>query len=83
MGAPKVRVLLDTNVLIDGIVNHPGHETFVSSLSWAELRYGIMASADAVERASREARFDRLKATFGAGLPFDDTAAMAYGAVMR
>jgi predicted nucleic acid-binding protein len=33
MGAPKVRVLLDTNVLIDGIVNHPGHETFVSPLS--------------------------------------------------
>ena len=78
-----MKVLLDTNLLIDDILDHPGHEAFVSSLSWAELQSGVAVSTDPALRASRQARLARLQSVFGAGLPFDDAAAAAYGTVAQ
>lgn len=78
MATRRVRAILDTNVLIAGALSHPGYQVAVSSLSWAELGYGIRAASSPVERARRESRVARLRALLGPGLPFDDAAANAY-----
>lgn len=76
-----MRALLDTNLLVAGSLAHPGYAVAVSSLSWAELGYGIRKAANSLERARREARITRLRAVLGAGIPFDDAAATAYETV--
>ncbi|MEL4503820.1 PIN domain-containing protein [Luteococcus sp. H138] len=75
------RALLDTNLLISGDLLQPGFEVTVSSLTWAELGYGVRKATDPLERARRERRLARLRAVLGEGLPFDDAAAEAYGVV--
>ncbi|MCC6944015.1 MAG: PIN domain-containing protein [Thermomicrobiales bacterium] len=76
-----MKAILDTNLLVDESLNHPGYEIAVSSLSWAELGLGIRKATDPAERARREARVARLRAVLGPGIPFDDAAADAYEAV--
>lgn len=76
-----MRAILDTNVLVAESLTHPEYEIAVSSLSWAELRFGIRKAADPVERARRESRVARLHALLGPGVPFDDAAADAYETV--
>ena len=76
-----MRAILDTNILVAGSLSHSGYEVSVSSLSWAELAYGIRKAADPIERARRELRFARLRSLLGPGIPFDDDAAHAYEAV--
>lgn len=75
-----MKAVLDTNLLVAESLSHPGYRIAVSSLSWAELGYGIRKATDPVERARREARVTRLRSLLGAGLPFDDAAAEAYEA---
>ena len=75
-----MKAILDTNLLVADSLSHPDYELAVSSLSWAELGYGIR-KATAVERARREARVTRLRTLFGEGIPFDDAAASAYESV--
>lgn len=77
----RLKVILDTNMLIDEEIILPGYELSVTSLSWAELGLGIRRASDPSERARREARVARLRAIFGPGIPFDDAAAEAYEAV--
>lgn len=76
-----MRAILDTNLLVAESLAHQGYEVAVSSLSWAELGYGIRKAAHPLERARREARVARLRALMGPGLPFDDAAADAYESV--
>jgi toxin FitB len=76
-----VRAILDTNLLVVEALEHPGYEVAVSSLSWAELRFGIRKAADPAERARRESRVTRLHGLLGPGIPFDDAAAAAYETV--
>jgi predicted nucleic acid-binding protein len=83
VGGQSVKVLLDTNLLIDDLLDHPGHEVFVSSLSWGELHLGTVTGVNPAVRAAREARLARLKNILGPGLPFDDAAAAAYATVAR
>lgn len=73
-----MKALLDTNMLVAEALAHPGYSVSVSSLSWAELRYGIRKAATPTERARRETRVTRLRSLLGAGIPFDDAAAEAY-----
>lgn len=77
------KVLLDTNLLIDEQYDLSRYRVAVSSLSWGELHHGIVAAADPAERAARTTRLRRLQNLFGAGLPFDDAAAEAYGTVIE
>jgi hypothetical protein len=65
-------------VLVAGDCDVRGAQVSVSSLSWAELGFGIHKARNPLERAHREARLARLRQLFGAGLPFDDAAAEAY-----
>ncbi len=76
-----MKAILDTNLLVDEALIHPGYDLAVSSLSWAELSLGISKASSSLERARREARVTRLRALLGPGVPFDDAAADAYEAV--
>ncbi len=55
-------------------------EIAISTITLAELAAGAHASGDAVERAVRQDRLQRVEATFEA-LAFDTAAARAYGRV--
>ena len=76
-----MKAVLDTNLLIAELIIFPGYEVSVSSLSWAELDFGIRKAQDPLVRARREAQVGRLRSIFGPGIPFDDAAADAYEAV--
>ncbi|MGV1006832.1 MAG: tetratricopeptide repeat protein [Candidatus Nanopelagicales bacterium] len=76
-----MRILLDTNILVDEEVIHPGHQLLVSSLSWAELGFGIQKAGGPEERFARQLRLRRLQSALGEGLPFDDAAAGAYSTI--
>jgi len=75
--------LIDTSVVIDLELLDPGDlplEVAVSAVTMAELAAGPHATKDAAERARRQERLQRAEATFEP-LPFDATAARAYGRV--
>jgi predicted nucleic acid-binding protein len=76
-----MKAILDTNMLIDESIVHDDYEVAVSSLSWAELGYGIRKAVEPVERARREHVLARLRNVLGPGIPFDDAAADAYETV--
>lgn len=73
-----MRAVLDTNVLIDGGLELSGLEVAVTSISWAELGFGVARAATPTERAARALRLDVLRRRLGPGLPFDDAAAEIY-----
>lgn len=72
-----MKALLDTNILIAGDdgADPPDLRGFaglcVSSVSYSELASGVVISTGIV-RARRRARLNALRATFGAGLSYDD-----------
>lgn len=76
-----MKAILDTNMLVAESLVHRDYEVGVSSLSWAELGYGVRKARDPIERALREARISRLRSLLGAGVPFDDAAAEAYASL--
>ena len=76
-----MRAVLDTNVLVADSLTHPDFEVAISSLSWAELGYGVREAPNRAERARRETRMLRLRTLLGEGISFDDAAAEAYEAV--
>jgi predicted nucleic acid-binding protein len=77
------RGLVDTSVVIE-IEHIPEdvlpNEIAVSAITLAELAAGPHATADRAERARRQDRLQRAEATFEP-LPFDASAARAYGRV--
>lgn len=81
---PEIRPgagLLDTSVLIDpaGSAALPS-ETWISTLSLAELAAGPHATADPDERARRQHHLQTIEATYDP-LPFNTACARAYGTV--
>ena len=78
-----LRGLGDTNILIclERLpVDHLPSELVTSTVSLAELPAGIHSAVDAVERARRVMRVQRVEATFSP-LPFDVEAARQYGII--
>lgn len=73
-----MRLVLDTSVLIAGDEPPADADVAVASVSFAELAFGVRATADTVQQAIREARLIRLTRELGPGLPFDDDSAAAY-----
>jgi len=77
------RGLLDTSVLIDldrlERSSLPA-DLAIGALSLAELAAGPHATKDAIERARRQDRLQRIEAMFEP-LPFDSVAARAYGRI--
>lgn len=86
-----MRGLLDTNILIAFL--DPEQETpdligftglTISSLSLSEMHMGVAAAAtDPVKKALRERELATTRATFGAGIPYDDRCALAFGVVVE
>lgn len=71
-------MLLDTSVLIEGQVP-PELETAISTVSIAELHFGLLAAADEEVRALRAARLGLIEARFPDPLPVDDRVAREWG----
>jgi predicted nucleic acid-binding protein len=78
-----LRGLVDTNILIhleQLSVHQLPSELVISTVSLAELGAGVHTAVDAVERARRIMRLQRIEATFSP-LPFDVEAARQYGII--
>jgi len=78
-----LRGLGDTNILIYVerlAVDRLPSELATSTVSLAELSAGVHSTTDAVERARRVMRVQRVEATFSP-LPFDVEAARQYGII--
>ncbi len=83
MTARHLRGLGDTNILIyleRLAVDQLPAELLTSTVSLAELSAGVHSAVDAVERARRVLRVQRVEATFSP-LPFDVEAARWYGVI--
>lgn len=83
MTARYRRGLGDTNILIyleRLAVEHLPSELVTSAVSLAELSGGVHSAADALERARRVMRVQRVEATFSP-LLFDAEAARQYGII--
>ncbi|MGU3292544.1 type II toxin-antitoxin system VapC family toxin [Williamsia sp. M5A3_1d] len=83
------RALLDTSVLVSmsrrderPIDLSMFDELFVSSLCYSEMRMGL-ATVVGAARQRRQDRLDDVTRVFGAGLPYDDRAALEYGRIVR
>lgn len=77
MGRLKLAVL-DTSVLIDGSI--PAEfETAISTVSIAELHFGLLVSTDEEMLASRAARLGLIEARYPDPLPVDDQVAREWG----
>ena len=78
------RGLLDTSTLILlERINDPAtlpQQPAISAITLAELSVGPLVTADAAERATRQARLQQAEADFDP-LPFDAAAARAFGRV--
>lgn len=73
-----MKAILDTSVLIATDVEPLEGELAVSSVSLAELHFGVLVTADGAVRAERLRRLSVLQHTFDA-LPVDDNVAASYG----
>jgi hypothetical protein len=66
-----LRILLDTAVLIGGRIP-PEPETAISTVSIAELHFGLLVVSDEEERALRASRLGLIEARFPDPLAVDD-----------
>ncbi len=70
--------VLDTSVLIDGSI--PAEfETAISTVSIAELHFGLLVATDEELRAFRAARLGLIEARYPDPLPVDDQVAREWG----
>ncbi len=74
-----MRAVLDTSVLIGGDPLEPGLETAISTVSIAELHFGLLVAGDDDARALRATRLGLLEARYPDPLPVDDRVAREWG----
>jgi len=73
-----VRLILDTNILIDGLVpTDTGDEAAISIATLAELRFGVLIARTPESRAARMRVLSNAEGALAA-LPIDDTVASSY-----
>lgn len=75
-----MRALLDTSIVIATDVGELDGELAISSVTLAELHFGVLVARDPVTRAERLRRLSVLQRRFDA-LPLDDAVAASYGEV--
>jgi predicted nucleic acid-binding protein len=73
-----VRVLLDTSVLLGPDLDIGDAEVAISTISLAELHFGVLVARTSKVRAERLRRLGLIEKTFDA-LPVDDAVARQYG----
>ncbi len=74
-----MRAVLDTSVLIGGEPVAPGVQSAISTVSIAELHFGLLVASDDETRAVRAARLGLLEARYPDPLPVDDHVAREWG----
>lgn len=73
-----MRLILDTNVLIDGLVpTSTGAEAAISVATLAELRFGVLVARTPESRAARMRVLSSAESALAA-LPIDDAVASSY-----
>lgn len=73
-----MRLILDTNILIDGLVpTDTGDEAAISIATLAELRFGVLIARTPESRAARMRVLSNAEGALAA-LPIDDTVASSY-----
>jgi|SRR5690349_1372735 len=75
-----MRVVLDTSVLIDGLTEPVDAEFAISTVSLAELHFGVLMAQSPQVRAGRLRRLAGIERAFEA-LPVTDAIARTYGAI--
>ena len=73
-----MRALLDTSVLIEGLDDPIDAEFAISTISLAELHFGVLVAKSAEIRAARLRRLAGIERAFDA-LPVTDAVARTYG----
>lgn len=73
-----MKVVLDTSILIGADVARIDGELAISSVSLAELHFGVLVARDDDVRAERLRRLSALQRRFNP-LPVDDAVAASYG----
>lgn len=74
-----MRAVLDTSVLIGGEALPPGIGTAISTVSVAELHFGLLVAQDDDTRALRSTRLGLVEARYPDPLPLDDRVAREWG----
>ncbi len=74
-----MRAVLDTSVLIADEPLRPGIESSISTVSIAELHFGLLVAPDEHARANRATRMGLIEARFPDPLPLDDRVAREWG----
>jgi predicted nucleic acid-binding protein len=74
-----VRVVLDTSVLVADDALPPGLQSAITTVSIAELHFGLLVASDDDTRALRAARLGLLESRFPDPLPVDDRVAREWG----
>lgn len=74
----EIRGLLDTSVLIANAVSRLPEQAAISTVSLAELHFGVHLAKDAASRSLRLRRLTEIESRF-APLPVDEAVARAYG----
>lgn len=74
-----MRAVLDTSVLIADRAPPPSTEVAISTVSIAELHFGLLVAANETARALRATRLGMLEARFPDPLPIDDRVAREWG----
>jgi predicted nucleic acid-binding protein len=73
-----MRTILDTSILIASDVDPLPGELAISTVSLAELHFGVLVASSSSTRAERLRRLSVLQRQFDA-LPVDDAVAVSYG----
>jgi predicted nucleic acid-binding protein len=73
------RAILDTSILIAPSADLSGLVCQISSVSYAELHFGVQAAIDDTARLSRQHRLTMIQAVYGHGFAFTDDTAHHYG----
>lgn len=73
------RVLLDTSVLVAQDADLSGLACQISSVSYAELHFGVQTAPDTSAQLTRQHRLTLIQSVYGHGITFTDETAHHYG----
>ncbi len=73
------RVILDTSVLVGEDADLSGLACQISSVSYAELHFGVHAAPASSAKLTRQHRLTLIQSVYGHGIAFTDETAHYYG----
>lgn len=73
------QVILDTSILVAEDADLSGLACQISSVTYAELHFGVHAASDETMRLTRQHRMTLVQSTYGHGIAVTDDTAHHYG----